>query len=462
MKNRRYRAPHENGVILADPPRDHWAMLTNRNYSQLVETFQQQRNTARDELAALLHLPTTPLGFVVTGHQPELCHPGVWVKNFALNHLAKETGLVPLNLIVDNDTIKSTTIKVPHLGDKAVSLHPLAFDQFSGEVPYETSLIQDETAFAHFPTELRQLTRRWNFEPLAFKAWPTDNALTLGERFSHARQHAERQWGCENHELTVSQLCQTDAFANFVSLLADDHTRFRDSYNVAVREYRREHGIKSKNHPVPDLLENELPFWDVSSPGQRQRATVNGLSLPGQLRPRALSLTLFVRLFLSDFFIHGIGGGKYDEVTDRIMSRYFKVTPPKFAVLTATLHLPFADRDNPQCAIEEAEHRLRDLYWNPHRYLDDPETSRVFQHQREVAIKNEPSDRIGRKRWFRELRDVVELQRFAVSDLLHATETELRLLRRQADTWAILNRRDYPWILHPESTLRPFLQQFLA
>ena len=104
MGNRRYHAPQDNGAILADPARNQWAKLTQLNRSQLVETFQQQRDAARDELATLLHLPTTPVGFVVTGHQPELCHPGVWVKNFALNHLAKETGLVPLNLIVDNDT----------------------------------------------------------------------------------------------------------------------------------------------------------------------------------------------------------------------------------------------------------------------------------------------------------------------------------------------------------------------
>ena len=37
------------------------------------------------------------------------------------------------------------------------------------------------------------------------------------------------------------------------------------------------------------------------------------------LRPRALTLTLFARLCVADFFIHGIGGGKYDEVTDRII-----------------------------------------------------------------------------------------------------------------------------------------------
>src|SRR5207244_11160094 len=58
-----------------------------------------------------------------------------------------------------------------------------------------------------------------------------------------------------------------------------------------------------------------------------------------QLRPRALTLTLFARVCLGDFFIHGIGGGKYDEVTDVIIRDYFGLDPPAYQVLSATLHL---------------------------------------------------------------------------------------------------------------------------
>ena len=41
-----------------------------------------------------------------------------------------------------------------------------------------------------------------------------------------------------------------------------------------------------------------------------------GLQTRGiKLRSRALTTTMFVRLFLADAFLHGIGGAKYDEVT---------------------------------------------------------------------------------------------------------------------------------------------------
>src|SRR4029077_11022235 len=61
--------------------------------------------------------PFNGSSFFVAGHQPDLFHPGVWIKNFALNGLAKSYGATPLNLIVDSDAAKATSIRVPALTD---------------------------------------------------------------------------------------------------------------------------------------------------------------------------------------------------------------------------------------------------------------------------------------------------------------------------------------------------------
>ena len=51
---------------------------------------------------------------------------------------------------------------------------------------------------------------------------------------------------------------------------------------------------------------------------RRRRSRLAELSSRGiKLRTRALTTTLFARLVLSDMFLHGIGGAKYDQVTDR-------------------------------------------------------------------------------------------------------------------------------------------------
>ena len=61
-----------------------------------------------------------------------------------------------------------------------------------------------------------------------------------------------------------------------------------------------------------------------------------------KIRSRALITTLWARLALGDLFLHGIGGAKYDQVTDRLIERFFGLQPPGIMVLSATLHLPVA------------------------------------------------------------------------------------------------------------------------
>ena len=87
----------------------------------------------------------------------------------------------------------------------------------------------------------------------------------LGECFAAARRTYERRWGCHNLELPVSVLCQTEPFAFFAAHLLAELPRFHADYNACVHDYRRRHGLRSRNHPVPDLAEEdgwlEAPFW---------------------------------------------------------------------------------------------------------------------------------------------------------------------------------------------------------
>jgi len=61
-----------------------------------------------------------------------------------------------------------------------------------------------------------------------------------------------------------------------------------------------------------------------------------------RLSPRALTLTMFLRLIVCDQFVHGIGGALYDELTDRLLRKRLKMDAPAFCVTTATLLFPSA------------------------------------------------------------------------------------------------------------------------
>ncbi len=489
---RRFRAPTGNGEVLAEPGFDAVPGLVEANRRKLDRNvtvgglpLRELRVLARREAldpasggrqppdgsthqgADAPRSPDAPL--LITGHQPELSHPGVWVKNFALNGLARKLGGTPLNLIVDNDTLKSASLRFPDFpghGPKA-GIQSVPFDRLDGEVPYEDRHILDRELFRSFAERARPLTRCWGYEPLIEREWIDIDFRegTVGRRFTLARVGCERMWGCENLELPVSRLAGTEAFARFAGHVLADLPRFRDVYNAAIRAYRRANHVRSKNHPAPELPAGEAPFWERTATGRRKPASA--ASDPRLLRPRALTLTLFARVCLGDFFLHGIGGGKYDEVTDAIIRDYFGIDPPAYQVLSATLHLPLPGFPAAVADVKRADRLVRDLHWNPQRHLS--EANRIRQEvvelvrEREAVVAAEPpaADRTARREWFRRLQQLTERLRPFVADRVPAAEAARARVEAEAAANAVLRRRDYSWVLYPEETLRPFLQQFL-
>jgi hypothetical protein len=70
---------------------------------------------------------------------------------------------------------------------------------------------------------------------------------------------------------------------------------------------------------------------------------------------------MFLRLALVDQFVHGIGGGRYDQVTDRLIELHFGIGAPRFSVTTATLIFPQAVGQSRVClpCVMEEGHRLK-------------------------------------------------------------------------------------------------------
>ena len=474
----RVRAPQTNGAVLALPPIDEAPALVAANQRRFAACdrsidglpLPELRLLARNEALALAGAEGTyPIDapLLLTGHQPEMFHPGVWVKNFALNGLARRVAGIPLNLIVDHDTMKSANIALPTWDEwkpTSVRLDHVAFDKFDGEQPYEQRKIRDGGQFASFAERVLEQTRQWGYEPLLLSSRERERpevhlagswVNTIGERFTSDRIAMERAWGCRNLELRVSQLCGTASFAHFVNEIVRHATCFRECHNSAVRAYRQRHGLHSRTHPVPELTQGELPFWEMTATGRKPltqpTTTVN-------IRPRALTLTLFARICLGDFFIHGIGGGKYDEVTDQICRDFFGIEPPAFQVLTATVHLPLPGFPGTETDVRYLERQARDLHWNPQRHTTAGE---AYRQAKAALAAIEPQDHTARRKWFRQLSSATDKLRPLVSDQLEEVRLKLDVAREEAAANTILRRRDYAWVLYSESTLRPMMEQFL-
>jgi hypothetical protein len=431
----------------------------------------------------------------------------VWIKNFALAGLARRQGGVALNLVVDNDTLKLPAVRLPVPGSARLP-HPHAltvpYDRWLAEVPFEERRVEDGKLFDSFAERALDKLRGWSYEPILPGFWAdVCRALgpahgLVGEAFSAARRLQERRWGCHNLELPLSDVCATESFAIFATALLADLPRFVELYNRAVHDYRRAHRIRSSHHPVPDLAREgdwlEAPLWGWRA-GQRRRGRlfvrVGGdrlqlragadvwpdLPPPAhadfvaawlrlgeagyKVRSRALTTTLFARLLLADLFVHGIGGGKYDELADELMRSFFGLQPPGFLVLSGTLWLPL-----PGFPVEPGDHRrllrhLRELRYIPERHLSivQQDTLADLIRRKHELIAAQPADHAGRRARFAAIRALNEQLAAPLADEAEIARQELRRIKEQVQGNAVLRRRDYSFCLYPEAVLRPFCTQ---
>ena len=519
MTGHRLRAPQENRAILAEPPLDEVGTVLADNrvrFEQNLQFFdkpwQTLRQLARDDALSTakeyMRLagdslpvvpPSPPLPFspspplLLAGHQPELFHPGVWIKNFAIARIAKQHGAAALNIIIDSDTVKRPSLSMPP--DGAIEL-----DRPSGEgIPFEERFVADEEFFASLAERARPRMQDWPFVPILAGFWPEvvrqGRAERLSDRLAAARRMWERRWGCHNFEVPLSELCRSESFGWFVCHLLNDLPRFHTIYNQAVREYRRDQGIRSRNHPVPDLAVDgdwlEAPFWIWRRFQQRRdrlfvRFSAHGLELrqgfgetwprpcpdanpeneilvwidcdEPKIRPRALTTTLYARLLIADTFVHGIGGAKYDELTDILIRRFYGIEPPRYVVVSGTLQLPF-----PVPPISEADLRrqasvLRDCRWNPERHLQVRDARFRELAQRKAAliqlVCSTHAERLERFQRLRQLNE--ELRRFS-QEKIRDLEASLDRSRRALAEKTNLTRRDFPFCFYPAEQLREFL-----
>jgi len=481
-------------------------------------------------------------GFLVTGHQPELFHPGVWAKHFAVGEAAASMGLVPLNLIGDQDQPKRLAIRVPTrtsqgLGACWVPFYDasplLAWEEYELATPENGAkptvlpegehILESQAAkgltnvgsvdvlglpdFAQRVTaecgELLPemiLPRFWTLAmQLASRLHPP---LGLAELLAGARRTWEQRWDYYNAEVRVSALCDTEPFLAFVATILGQLPDFVQHHNAELHAYRRENRVRSRSHPVPPLQMAdgwyEAPFWVWTRGQPRQRLWWCGeshrwqlrlgevdtcMTIPAmrrredlldlrqslasagwKIRPRALTLTLFARLFLAEMFVHGIGGGIYDRFTDRLMSRIWGIEPPQYAVVTATLRLPLPLPSPPSCNRVEVLHRLRDCRFNPDRVLSTellalPEVQALVQRKRELLWHWSQANRQQRAILHRELAEVRE----ALWPLVRNTETALRQALAELESHqaqrAVALDREWAFVLHADTALTRLVER---
>ncbi|MEE8452118.1 MAG: hypothetical protein V3R99_09395 [Thermoguttaceae bacterium] len=541
LEYRRLRAPRGDRTALIEPSLDAVSAMVDANVRLAAErdydvqgvSLRELSRQARDELLAeavrwtsayrdISALSDRSGPIFLAGHQPQLFHPGVWLKNFVLDHVACRQGAVAVNLLIDSDTVKSTLVRLPTGTPAEPRAVSIGLDRSEPRVPYEERRIVDREQFARFGRHVAEQVAGLVPDPLINTYWPmvrhrAEQTENLGSCLAQARDQLEARWGSQTLQVPQSRICRTASFCRFVAHLLAQLPRFSDAYNRSVREYRRVHRIRSTAHPVPDLVVLgewfEAPFWvwtsedphrralfvrsagdrlvlsdrrniqfdlPLTADGDATRAVERLMELAAdetnhrgvKIRSRALITTLWARLVLGDLFIHGIGGAKYDQVTDLLIGRFFGLVPPDFMVVSATLHLPIARRPIARRRTTPADARairqqLRRLTYHPECFADpsqsplgtDASLSELIEAKRHWIRTPQTAEnartRYGRIRQLNEaLQPWVATQR---EELLRRQEETARALRVED----VLGRREYGFCLYPEKTFRNFLDALL-
>lgn len=484
-------------ISLEDGSLEEWSPRPREARLELLELVSANDSTFKVS-ARLDHEETnpnaTPPPIVMTGHQPELFHPGVWFKNFVVGALAKQAGATPVHIVMDNDVGGDPAIQVPTVRNGIWHRQRVAYDVGGPLVPHEERHPIDRHLFDSFETRVCASVERLVTKPLIKELWPSvleeaGKGLPTGDCLVAARSQIERSRGLKLRVVKMSELAQTRSFVELTLQLVDSAARFRRVHNEVLGQYRDIHRIRSPLQPMPDLRTDgewiECPcwVWTTAEPTRQRlfaRATQLGLEISDmnefqqelsgerpervdqwlelrergvKIRPRAILSTLYFRLLLCDWFVHGIGGGKYDQVTDEIIRRLFGATPSVFQIATSTHHLSSSHQHADASQLRRLVKQLRDLEYHAEHQVSSGEiTDQLIGEKRYWTTGNWASSHSAKRRHDEICRINTALQAH-VEPLRRQLETQLNRDRRDLESCRVLESREYSFCLFPETSL---------
>jgi hypothetical protein len=388
-----------------------------RRYSEHLATIATERLGDAATVDPLDGSPDeTPI--VMTGHQPVVFHSGLTYKYEVAEAFCRQTKAIGIAMVIDTDEGDAGEFACPSvLGSEGTELT----ESFSARMSYLQTVNKSLAAAPAMhatsqlkpAAELRQVIDRVSSNLKACscstEAAQWDHVAAMYERLSgcsmlEANLIARRRAGIGAGlmEIRISEVCGFPEVVQFFGQILSRPVSFARGCNDALDQFRSEHKIRNHANPFPNLLvndqETELPFWIVDLQRGTRRVpvvrridgvprlqTTDGLSvelIPGHeaatvfsllvgqtpLVPRGALITATMRLLFSDLFVHGTGGGRYDQFTSQFIREWWNEEPTPIAVASASRYL-FDDERREVARSESIVSNLRDLQFNPQRHL---------------------------------------------------------------------------------------------
>jgi hypothetical protein len=430
----------------AEPAPELWRGMMRRNWIRAKDDPRAQR--FRAQMGLPIDRP-----IVMTGHQPLMVHPGVLAKYLAASALAARDDAHAAFLVVDQDETDPGAIAIPDrssegvLRRRTVRIVAAPPDGVSAgcSPAHHTGVIEPQhSAWPFVAKGLKNIAR-------ALDAHAT--AASLAEQSALASFDLMHPLGIQGSAVLATRLARTDLFRDLIERMQRDPLAFVERYNAAVAAHPDARMAPLLMSIAADRY--ELPLWALGWNTPRRRVYEDDLAdTPIEaLAPRALLMTLLVRLAGCDLFIHGAGGWAYDRITERLAREWLGEELAPMCLATATVTLPLLD------APPADEREVARAKWLAHHAAHDPGSlgdekaaERKSRHVEEIA--GLPHGSPDRAAAFRAMHAALAATRDSHREELERLRAHARELEASSEGGSVALDRTWAFPLYPEPLMR--------
>lgn len=441
--------------------------------SALASTASEEARTFRHQLG----LPASgPI--LMSGHQPGLWHPGILAKWLAMVHGAAMMNAHAAWVVVDHDEVAPMRVRLPMKAADG-SLRAAEFDLSAAQYPPNRPACL-RTATRCAPPQLRGEQYAIDgvgagvtamiaaCDSFASAASAAEQVARAASSLIHDSPQGVLHGSPEPTISLATHLSQTSAFRSLVSRMVADPIACAKAYNdaAAAHPHARMRALRATNN------DTELPVW-ILREGKRVPATSKSLAplIAGEnawpaIAPRALFLTLLLRLHGCEMFIHGLGGGGADEGEgyDAVMRDWATrwlgdVRLAPLATVSATLRLPFelTGREVTQEAAIRATWEAWHAKNDPGSLGERELASR--KHALVTEIAGLPRRDPQRRTLWLEMRTLIAQTQARHATNLSTLATAARDAHANAKKDSVRLERTWPFAIYPSASLQTLSRQ---
>jgi hypothetical protein len=436
-----------------------------RQYTlELSEIARAAQIALRPRATTLPALSGAPL--VMAGHQPVLYHPGLLFKANMLSRFSRDIGARAVHVVIDTDEGDAGVLTWPRItgGSLEIRRQSIAAAKSEGVGLYQFQKLASadviRETFAELISDLRRCGLPYNGDDLESIAAAYERLAGHPVARAHSIVRAMREERCYD-EVPLTRLLANTHMQTLVMQLVDDGSRLATIYNTTLDAYRIEHGIENAANPFPNMKSgsegHELPLWCLTGTTRKPLYTSTPRGECQLISPRGSLTTFVLRAYCSDLFIHGLGGGRYDQFVDAFAERYLGLPLPRFVVVSETRHL-FPEHVAHITREIELASQLKEMIARTEQYLGKGIFTADEEQQLQAAIDQRLQLRVA----IQNVRNGDE--KSAISHQLNAANKLVRSLIEEGSLRPVLSRfaanqaalsrwsfREFPFFLFPSS-----------